>query len=255
VSVCGTHIHPDYAQAVLHADDDYHGVGKVSVTGGWSCPRARGIEAAADVYVNPLDYNAMLIGSAWDAAMEKYAPPAQRKLQVAGELAGVEVVGEIDRVRYIEDESGSVYLCVEDHKHGNNFAHKHAKANGVKLEHKLQLSIYGYLLGLVEGQRTPTHGIIWNHYSGALAGKTPDSLVLPFVFLLMPILECLNAKPFGSSYTVAELYQQAARNVSGEVRWQDLPLVGETMSFGKSSYCDYCQVRDACFTQAKGAPF
>lgn len=254
-TVCGMNIHPDYAEAVLHGDDDYYGRDKeVTVTAGLGCPRSRAIEKQADFYANPVDYNAMVLGDAWDRQMERYAPPDRAKIQVHGQLAGIEVWGEIDRVRHCTDGGGNVFLVLEDHKHGNNFAQRFAKKEGVKLEHKLQLSIYGHLYGETFGE-TPTHGVIWNHYSGAPAGKPVENYIMPFVFLLMPIMEALNAKPFGSSYTVAELFTQTSQVVSGKVKWSDLPLVGETMSFGTVSYCDYCQVRGTCFTEAKGAPF
>lgn len=253
-SICGMSIHPDYAEAVLHGNDDYYGLDMVTVTSGLGCPRSRAIEAEANIYVNPVDYNALVIGDAWDRQMERFAPPMNAKIAVRGMLAGIDVSGEIDRVREVVDVSGESYLVIEDHKHGNNFAQRFSKKEGVKLEHKLQLSIYGHLYGRMY-KVTPTHGAIWNHYSGAPAGKATDIYILPFVFLLMPIMEALNAKPHGSTFTVAELYQQTAARLEGEVTWKDLPLVGETMSFGATSYCDYCQMRETCFTQAKGAPF
>lgn len=252
-TVCGTKVHPDYAAAVLHSNDDYYAAGQASVTSGLGCPRSRAIEnAAVDVYVNPLDYNALLIGQAWDKHLERYADPMHTKVKVSGELCGVKVVGEIDRVRTVTDGEQS-YLVVEDHKHGNNFARKFVVSEGVKLEHKLQLSIYAYLYGQQFGT-APTHGLVWNHYSGAVTSD-PTSVLLPFVFLIMDITECLNSKPFRGQYTVAELYRQTGQLVEGEVTWEELPLVGQTMSFGSKSYCDYCQVRATCFTQDKGAPF
>lgn len=254
-STCGLVIHPDYASAVLHSDDDYYGKELVTVTAGLGCPRSRAIEAQAEVYVNPVDYNALIIGDAWDRQMERHAPPKSSKVRVEGVLAGVQVSGEIDRVREITDAGGNTYLALEDHKHGNNFAQRYAKKEGLKLEHKLQLSIYGHLYSKMGDGPIPTHGIIWQHYSGAPGGKATDFYILPTVFLLMDVTSCLNAKPHGGSYTVAELYRQTAKRVEGTVRWQDLPLVGESMSFGQTSYCDYCQVKDVCFTEDKGAPF
>lgn len=252
-TVCGMSIHPDYADAVLHGDDDYYGTDLVTVTNGLGCPRAKAIEVDADIHVNPVEYNAMLIGKAWDKHMEKFASPMNAKIEVRGTLAGIQVAGEIDRIRECTDGTNT-FLVIEDHKHGNNFAQRFAKKEGVKLEHKLQLSMYGYLYSKMYKVQ-PTHGAIWNHYSGAPAGKAIDGYIMPFVFLLMDITTCLNTKPHNGQYTVAELLQQTAQRVEGDVRWEDLPLVGQTMSFGQVSYCDYCQVRDTCFTQAKGAPF
>lgn len=255
-TVCGTGVHPDYANMVLHSNDEHYTTGRnlVEVTGGIGCPRSRALERSDEpLYVNPLEYNAMMIGKAWDKQLENAAPKELCKVEVSGELVGVMVHGEIDRVRTVYDSETRSYLCVEDHKHGNNFAKKFVEKEGVKLEHKLQLSIYAYLYGKQFGE-TPTHGIVWNHYSGA-ASSDPKSVVLPFVFLIMDITECLNAKPYNGEFTVAELYRQAAQVAEGSVSWTDLPLVGKTMSFGSKSYCDYCQFRAKCFMQDTGAPF
>jgi hypothetical protein len=247
---CGAVVHPDYARAVSGMDDAHYISGVVEVTDGWSCPRSRAIEDdAKDVYVNPLAYNSLLIGRAWDGYIERHAPEELRKIHVVGELAGIEVHGEIDRLRWVKSKDGHTYLLVEDWKHGNNFAQKYAAKEGVKPEHILQASIYAELYAQMGNER-PTHGAIWNHYSGA----KPDPL-LPFVFLLWDPLTCLNYKPFRGNFTVAELYHQSAEHHAAKVSWSSLPLVGETMSFGDKSYCDYCQVRSTCFTEAKGAPF
>jgi hypothetical protein len=246
---CGAVVHPDYANAVLQMDADHYISGVVEITHGLSCPRARAIESEVSVYVNPLDYNALLIGRAWDGYLEAHGVPELCKLQVHGQLAGVEVYGEIDRLRRIKSQDGNIYLVVEDHKHGNNFAQKYAKQEGPKPEHIIQASLYAELLAQM-GQERPTHGAIWNHYSGANAEP-----LTPFLFLLWDTITCLNYKPFGGQYTVADLYQQTARRFSGEVHWDDLPLVGNTMSFGTKLMCDYCAVRETCFTEDTGAPF
>src|SRR5262245_27608871 len=96
---CGAHVvHPDYAEAVLHGNDDYYGLDKVTVTSGLGCPRSRAIEEQCNVTVNPLDYNALLIGSAWDSYMATFAPEGNRKIRVQGVIAGIEVHGEIDQL-------------------------------------------------------------------------------------------------------------------------------------------------------------
>jgi hypothetical protein len=247
---CGLAIHPDYAAAVLHSDDDYYGTGMLTVTGGLGCPRSRALENDTDVYVNPTDYNAMVLGTAWDGAMQRYAPPLQAKVRLEG---------VIDRVRRIGD-----HLVIEDWKHSNNFQQKWAKKEmeeakkegkpPVKMEYRIQTAIYAELFAQQFGER-PTRGIIWNHYSGA-AQYGPASVLLPLAYDLPSLAECLAHKPYGGDYTVLEIYKQAAGYIATDVKAPfELPLVGKTMSFGSKSYCDYCQVQKACMAADSGAPF
>lgn len=242
-TACGAKLHPDYAAAVVHSDDDYYGHDQVSVTSGLGCPRSRAIERNCDVYVNPLAYNALLIGTAWDRAVGAYAPKGTSKIELVGTIEGITIHGEIDRVRTLEG-----HLTIEDWKHSNNFQEKHVKGQGVRKENQIQTSIYAELYAQQFGER-PTRGAIWYHFSGA--GKEP---LVPFIYELLSLEECLQHKPYGGDYTVLDLYRQADSYYAG-LKPFDLPLVGETMSFGTKSYCDYCQVRDACFEAARGAPF
>lgn len=244
VTECGAKLHPDYAHAALHSDDLYYGHDQVSVTSGLGCPRSRAIERNCDVYVNPLAYNALLIGSAWDHAMEQQAPPNMRKMQLTGVIEGITIHGEIDRIRKIGE-----HWTIEDWKHSNNFQEKHVKTQGVRKENQIQTSIYAELYAQQHGER-PTRGAIWYHFSGA--GKEP---LIPYIYELLSLEECLQHKPYGGDYTVLELYKQADSYYRGDLTTFDLPLVGDTMAFGTKGYCDYCQVRDACFEAARGAPF
>jgi hypothetical protein len=109
---------------------------------------------------------------------------------------------------------------------------------------------------------TPTHGEIVYHFSGAGGAfdkeiKSPyqSPAMMAYQYAVIPVEECLAWKPYGGDYTVRELYEQSAPIYTGEVEWSSLPLVGKTMSFGSKEFCDYCQVRETCFTQATGAPF
>ena len=56
-------------------------------------------------------------------------------------------------------------------------------------------------------------------------------------------------------YTVMDLLRATDAMYQGVVKWEDLPLVGESMFFGAKTKCEYCTSRDTCWTQAKGAPF
>lgn len=249
-TACGLAIHPDYAQAILDdRAEPHHSEGIVTVTMGLTCPRSRALENAEDaqLYVNPLDYNALLIGQAWDKFI------TGEKLVLVGTIAGIPMAGEVDRVRRLGTD-----LLIEDWKHSNNFQQRFLKKDvdegrAIKTEYRIQTSIYAELYSQMNGER-PNKGMVWNHYSGA---PGPSNRVLwPLIYDTIPLDEALAYKPYGGDYTVLELYQQAAQLYADEpVKWSDLPLVGETMSFGPKSYCDYCQVRTKCFEEAKGAPF
>lgn len=247
-TACGLVVHPDYAELVLRADDDYYGAGLVTATGGLGCVRSRAIEQDEEVAVNPLDYNALVLGNAWDAALQAHAPEEHAKVRVAGTIDGIRVEGEIDRVRRVGDG-----LYIEDHKHSNNFQYKYVVEEGVRVEYAIQTSVYGELYQQTFGER-PAGGIIWYHFSG---GNTPNKPPLvPKVYPLMTLEACLDHRPYDGDYTVRELYHQAAEYYQTKsVAAFDLPLAGESMRFGTKSYCDYCQVRETCFTAAKGAPF
>lgn len=247
-SECGLVVHPDYAAAVLASDSDYYGHGLVTVTSGLGCPRSRAIEQAEQISVNPLDYNALLIGSAWDKHLEQYAPEAARKIRLNGVIEGIKIAGEIDRARRVGTK-----LIIEDHKHSNNFQQGYViKEAAPRIEYIIQTSIYAELFAQQFGER-PTHGIIWYHFSGANAGKPP---LLPKLYSLMPVSDCLDHKPYGGDYTVRELYQQTDSYLRTErLEPFSLPLSGAEMSFGTKGYCDYCSVAKVCAIASKGAPF
>lgn len=249
VTTCGLTIHPDYADAILkeHAEP-HHSEGIVTVTMGLTCPRSRALESSdTDLYVNPLDYNALLIGQAWDKFI------TGEKMILIGWIAGIPMAGEVDRVRRLGSD-----LLIEDWKHSNNNAQRFLKkevdeGKAVKMEYRIQTSVYAELYQQMHGER-PNKGMMWNHYSGAVSGL--NKVLWPLIYETIPLDEALAFKPYGGSYTVLELYQQAAGLYDGSpITWDQLPLVGKTMAFGSKEFCDYCQVRDACFEQAFGAPF
>lgn len=251
-TACGLVVHPDYAAAVLNSDAAYYGAGLVTVTGGIGCVRSRAIEADKPVYVNPLDYNAMILGSAWDAMMQAYAPAGSAKVRVSGLIEGVKVEGEIDRVRQVGRD-----LIIEDHKHSNNFQYKYlAEEAGPRVEYVIQTSVYAELYEQTFKSRRPNKGAVWYNFSGGNNDSRKPPL-MPKVYQLMDLAACLDHRPYDGDYTVRQLYHQAAGYYQADVPVDafDLPLAGESMKFGSKSCCDYCQVRDACLTAAHGAPF
>lgn len=277
-SPCGLLIHPDYAQAILDdRAEPHHTEGMVTVTAGLGCPRSRALENSdEDLIVNPLDYNALLAGQAWDRFIT-----GEGKLILRGEIAGIQMAGEIDSVRYMPCQScpksindgnlhevivcsvcegrGYTDLFIEDWKHSNNnqqrFMKKEmAEGKAVKFEYRIQTSIYAELYAQMHDGERPTRGMVWNHYSGAESGY--NSVLIPLLYDFVPLDEALGYKPYGGDYTVLELYKQVAQ-LYGEkpITWKGLPLAGVSMAFGTKDYCSYCQVRAACMEQATGAPF
>lgn len=78
--------------------------------------------------------------------------------------------------------------------------------------------------------------------------------MLPFAEKLWDLETVLAFQPLAGEYSVAELLAQAAIGFEHK-HWQELPLAGESMKYGNKTACDYCSVRESCYTQAKGAPF
>lgn len=246
---CGLVIHPAYAQAILDdRAEPHHTEGMVTVTAGLGCPRSRALENSDEkLFVNPLDYNALLAGQAWDRFI------TGEKIILRGVIDDIPMAGEIDCVRRLGAD-----LLIEDWKHSNNnqqrFMKKEmAEGKTVKFEYRIQTSIYAELYAQMHAER-PTRGMVWNHYSGAESNF--NSVLIPLLYDFVPLEEALEYKPYSGEYTVRELYAQVHSLCSEEaVTWKDLPLVGTSMSFGTKDYCSYCQVRNACFTQDRGAPF
>lgn len=226
-------VHPDYAAAVL-ADSRKDRSDGIHVTSALGCPRKSAIEQSAEIYIDPLSYNAMLGGTAWHGLMEAASMrPDLCEVDVAGTIGGVPLVGRVDRLH--------PPATISDWKTTSEWAEKWLKQDGAKREHIAQLSLYAELVEQTLGWR-PTHGVIWY--------RTHKSM-LPFGEPLWRLEQTLAFKPLGGDYSVGGLIAQLASKTT----WQDLPMVGETQKYGNKLACDYCSVRDVCYTQSKGAPF
>lgn len=244
---CGA-VHPDYIAAVLADSRKDRGDG-VHVTSALSCPRRSAIEQQADVFIDPLGLNAPLGGTAWHALMEKTGDPQLCEVDVAGTIGGVRVVGRIDRLH--------PPTAISDWKTTSEFAEKwlsksKSEGGGMKTEHLAQLSLYAELVEQSLGWR-PQQGIVWYR-----THKT----MLHFAEPLWDLQTVLAFKPLNGDFSVAELISQCDhfnqwQGGKGALRtkWQDLPLAGESMKYGNKLLCDYCGVREICYTQARGAPF
>lgn len=251
-------VHPSFAAAVLHHDRTHYsrGTGVVSVTMGLGCPREVGIMAKENVAVDPLMYNAPQGGTAWhemvqkahDAALE--GPFAESSVvagliieqKVTGRLAMVPLQGKPDCLR-------PASLIIDDWKTKKDDDVKDIRSGKKRPDpdHIAQLSMYAALVEQHDGWR-PKRGILW--YRSHRYGMEPIEVGL------WDEAQVLAYKPAsGTEYTVTDLLRAADGVLRGVTKWEALPLVGKTMSYGPTSKCDWCPVRDVCWTQAGGAPF
>lgn len=240
-----TAVHPDFAAAV-YADSQKERSGGIHVTSVLGCPRKGAIEQAADVHVDPLTYNSILGGTAWHKLMEVSSNrPELCEVEVRGVVGDVELVGKVDRLH--------PPTAISDWKVTSEWAEKWLNkpagdGGGMKPEHLAQMSLYSELVEQTLGWR-PEYGI---------ANYRTHKAILPFTERLWDLPTVLAFQPLSGDYTVAELIQMAAwssdRGSTTEC-WAELPLVGETLKYGNKTACDYCSVREVCYTQAKGAPF
>ena len=242
-SPCGlTHVHPSFAAAVLHHDRAHYtrGTGVVEVSNGLGCPRQAGIEKG-EIAVNPLEYNAMMGGTAWHEVMEQHVPADyQIEYVVKGALGMVPIQGKID---YLSRK----HSLIGDWKTKTCFKAASIAKDGAEPDNVAQLSLYAALVEQQDGWR-PKHGTIW--YRFAAAGLKPVHVTLMSPEAVLAYKPTKNDK-----YTVMDLLRATDAMYQGVVKWEDLPLVGESMFFGAKTKCEYCTSRDTCWTQAKGAPF
>lgn len=240
-------VHPDYAATVL-ADSRRDRTTGVHVTSALSCPRRSAIEAQVGYHTDPLSHNAMVGGTAWHALVAQNNAELC-EVEVGGVIGGVVVAGTVDRLR--------PPAAIDDWKVTSEWAEKWlmkpvSEGGGAKPEHIAQLSLYAELVEQTFGWR-PQTGTLWYR---------THKRIMPFTVTLWDLKTVLAFKPLAGEWSVAELVNQLDRlnkhqAGTGAIRceWYELPLVGETQRYGAKSACDYCAVRDVCFTAAKGAPF
>jgi len=237
---CGNSVHPDYAAAVLADDRGKDRAGKIGVTDGLSCPRRKIISDTEQLTIDPLAANSPLTGTAWNEKLDAHSDsPEQCQVEVAGTILGLTIVGHIDRVRFVGGDT-----VIDDHKHQNDWSFKYTAKGEIKPEHDCQVSIYAELYRQTFGQEA-AYAMIWTHATaGGFVARRVE---------LWPLERCLSFKPHGGEFCVADLWLQVAGGLAGD--WHNLPLAGEAMSFGSKSMCDYCSVRELCWTTARGASF
>lgn len=254
-SECGlTYAHPDYCAAILRDDNTREGVHVTDLLG---CPRKAAIMRTEPYAVDPLSLNAAETGKAWHTHMEKGAaspiyhfPHTYAEAEVSGTIAGIKVVGRVDRLRppsWHEGMAADDHIpgVIEDWKHQSDFAASYLAKEGAKPAHTVQLSLYAELVSQTFGWR-PAFGVVWYHWSGQGA-KAMKAVRVE----LLALEAALAHHPYECEFSVAQLLGQAA---SGK-HWKELPLAGETILFGNKTGCDYCPVAGVCKKEALGAPF
>lgn len=248
-----TAVHVDYAAAILAdraAQENRTGL-RVSMAS--SCPRKSAIIATEDVAVDPLSYLTAMRGTAWHAVMEDGAGLFSAddgigpEILVEGVIAGLPISGKIDRVL---ERNGK--LIGQDHKTGKDARAvfirggksygKQIAGSGAPMEYRIQLSMYAELYRQQFGRAWDAAEIWWTF--SAEHWREPVDII--------PIEQCLAWRPYDGEFTVEEILKQAV----GGASWKELPLVGREFHFGpKFTGCDYCEVRDRCWTEHDGAPF
>jgi hypothetical protein len=240
---CGLKIHPDFAAAVLYSERSHYRFGQraIGITDTLGCPRAAAIKHEVDYAVDPLTLNAPLTGTAWHAYMEEVASDNNVEVEVGGTIAGDGIITSVDRLR-------PALGLIEDWKNTNDFAVKYVKEKP-KDEAVAQLAIGGELMQQTLGWR-PTRGMVWYH-NAASPGLTPH-MVDP-----LPSLDwALAMRPHEGTATVRDSLVWMGRWKRQEVKWEDMPLTGESFVYGGGKTgCDYCPVQRVCWTQAKGTSF
>lgn len=266
-----TYCHPDFAAAILADRAVQSERTGVRVSSASACPRKYAILASEDVAVDPLSYLQVTKGTAWHKVMETGAGQPNAigttvvkggsatvnlegmigaELSVAGEIAGIPLTGTIDRVLLRDGK-----LVGQDHKTGKDAREvfirggksygKDRVGQGAPIEYKIQLSIYAELYRQQFGRAWDSAEIWWtllNHFVEPIE--------------ILSIEKCLMHHPYDSEFTVGDILAQAQLVADGAVRWQDLPMVGQSFHFGsKFDGCSYCEVKDRCWIENQKAPF
>lgn len=232
-------VHPSYAAAVLDHERKHYarGSGVAEVSNGLGCPRESAIMATESVSIDPLKNNAAIGGTAWHGLIEGYPEGGQVEHVVRGWIDGVPVQGKIDRLRR---------PVIEDWKTKTDWKARSIAKDGAEPDHVAQLSLYAELVEQQDKWR-PMVGIIWYRFHA--------SGIKPITVRLWSITETLDYRPAKGRYSVRELLHQTDDFLGGRTTWQDLPLVGEHLTYGDKSKCDYCPVFRTCQTAARGAAF
>ena len=239
---CGKQVHPDYVDAVLDSERGHYRFGNrsIGVTDLIGCPRKVAGSRDLSYSIDPTSMMAVSNGTAWDQWVTK----AQKKEPLTGELGGIIIVGEPDRIR-----NG----VIEDWKRGHDFGASHIRGTcrcsppcpgKAKEDHRCQVSIYGHLKHQI-GEEAES-GRIWYQYSGDCIPKDVE---------LMGVDEILEYKPVNGETTITAHLVLLNDWKRGKLKWEDMPLIGEQQTYGKKLACDYCPIAGPCREEATGAPY
>lgn len=231
--------------AVTHERGRYsYGKPTVTVTQVLGCPRAGAIQASEPWSLDVSAINAALTGVAWGEWLDTHGeldsdiikPTLEGEIEIdagGGDGCYVTVTGEPDFLRPAQ-------LLIGDDKHQNDFGRAEVEKNGPKPEHMAQVSLYGEL-ARQQHEVTYSYGLLCYHWT--LGTKN-------IKFDLWPLAQILEFRPHGGPTTVRE------NLLNSQKPWREQPLVGEQIQWKSGKLmCDGCQVKDICWTAAKGATF
>lgn len=238
---------PDYAEAILWSEQKHHRFGRrvVGLTDLIGCPRQAAMKGSRDHALDPLTVGALMMGTAWhylleDATLGKDSA-FHTECIVMGLIDGVPVEGQIDRL--YKDRG-----LISDWKTKSDFSFgKAGEEPEVRDDHLAQLVIGAELCEQTLGWK-PTRGLIREQFF--VKGQRSVA-----VDPLPSLDSVLNATVLSGQATLRDKLHWLDRWVKGEVKWEDMPLHGESEKFGAKTRCDYCVMRNTCWTQAKGAGF
>lgn len=260
----GRRIPPKLARRILKSieSDESHRGGNITVTRLLGCARETLI---SDFLPIDLDLRTQL-SMTWGLAMEGWirGDDAIPKKRLSGHLFGVEVSGEPDEINGL----------IDDYKVHNEVTQRFTAAAPPKPELVAQLNLYRILHEmqnpeLVRG-KFGDYEVIERDSKGMGAfhgANTPkNSPVPPWFYQEIPLMtsEQIGAmRPLGGGYTVEEIAETLQTAVEKIIMIRqtpctmndieavarvikEVPLMGESQKYGKSTKCEYCSVALKC---------
>lgn len=240
------------ARRILQAieEDTSHANGNITVTRLLGCPRATIIEDFIPVTFDVRSH----LSISWGLAMEAWireASDTPMKRRLKGPLFGVEVSGEPDEVNG----------WLDDYKVHNEISQKFTVKEAPKPELAAQLNLYRLLFEMQDPEWDAAREVMVDKWTKKMAAwhgaNVPKNSQVPAWYHqevpLMSLKQIGEMRPLQGGYTVLEIVASlsgAVAEIKGgkgpvEVA-RSLPLVGESMKYGKAKKCDYCSVAGKC---------
>lgn len=239
------------AKRIIQAiqEDTSHTAGNITVTRLLGCARATVIEDFIPVVFDVRGHLSISWGLAMEAWIREAGAPTKQRLR--GKLFGVEVSGEPDEVNG----------WLDDYKVHNEISQKFTVQQAPKPELAAQLNLYRLLFEMQDPEWDAAREVMVDKWTKKMAAwhgaNVPKNSAVPAWYHqevpLMSLRQIEALRPLQGGYTVAEIAKHlevAVHNIkqgaNPEVVARTIPLMGETMKYGKASKCDYCSVKGKC---------